>query len=184
MKPSLVLATLVALAAGCSGPGTVDGTVAGNTVLVNDGIVVPDTKATTALIVLGNATGLCDEQQRNAVRKNSVSLSLHLSNVGAGGENVPLTAATYRPLGNAAEDVKGPRFTANVLRMNEACGNMLPATAAQVTGGEIVVTALSLTDGGKAEGTFDLSFGADRITGSFGTPVCVADAKAGTPTCE
>jgi hypothetical protein len=56
---------------------------------------------------------------------------------------------------------------------NSTC-TATPGEGGTASSGTVTIQSISLSDGGGAQGTFDLLFGADHLTGSFNGPFCDA----------
>ena len=188
---SLLMAAL-ALAA-CGGPGSFDGTVAGNTLDVKEAVffVQPFTFGTTSVgnaIALGlsGQTGTCDSLKANTTKANGTALTMALG-VMQGGLSVSddLTSGSYRLL-TILDGLNPPAAGTRVYysafdKLDATCKDTTSQTGL-ATGGSITVDGY--TAGKSVTGSFDLQFGSDTGKGSFNATFCDYQLPTTTPACQ
>lgn len=170
-----------ASAAGCSQPpdhpssGAVMGTVGGVALGAQDAVFMklsttPDNRTVVAITSFSSA---CDIYATDRFSRGSVSLTLELL---SGGPNEGSTAPGDYTLGQPPA-----AFTGDLLATWNSVDTSCGVTQVQATSGTVSVTEVSASS---LVGTFDVTFGGQRVTGSFDAVGC-ADTRAaiGSPTC-
>jgi len=110
------------------------------------------------------------------VPRSSVAMSFQLITLADGSLSGPVTAPGTFSLLTAG--VSTGEFGVNWDTIDASCND----TSTSATGGSVTVTAVSAS---RLEGTFDLTFGADHVTGSFSASNCAATATSqGDPICS
>jgi hypothetical protein len=158
----------------CPTTNTVTGTV-GNQTLAPGGAMAAlglsdASYPNQATIVIANVSGVCALTQMLAVNPSHqtanlvyLSLTLGATSSAAG----PVTPGTYTPTTMVNQ------LTATFGSTDATC-----QTAAQEeTAGQVVLCSAGAT----FAGTFDLTFGADHVTGTFAAPFCNIDIDGGVP---
>ncbi|MGD0528252.1 MAG: hypothetical protein ABSE49_24165 [Polyangiaceae bacterium] len=157
---------------GAANGAQVNGTVDGVTMTVVDQVGVSGTVTTNgstgsyAGAVITNIAGTCSVVQSHANPPNAQALSLVVygsgTTVGPGTYTVGSTAVSGAQVTFAAQDA------------------MCTSTAsADATGGTVT---LSVVNGTSIEGSFDVTFGSDHVSGTFDAPVCAVPTTTGTTT--
>jgi hypothetical protein len=137
-------------AGGTSGAIHVNGTLGGQTLTLVDSIAIQTSTQTEFLIT--SYSGACGYAQAGNEKETSGFLKIKLDT------NSPLAPGMY-PLTDASSD-------AEYKTLDATCSSDIKNEA---TAGTITITAS--TDA-QISGTFDLTFGADHLTGSFAAAVC------------
>lgn len=173
---SVLLAAGALLAGGamaCSSPSsagestgscTVSGSLLGAPLTVRDCASATSTTAGRFVtdIAITDFGGACGILMSNALRANSKVLDLHFNSSSA------LALGTY--------NVGSSGFDAQFATYGPTCDSPSGESAG---GGNVVVTRLTPT----IDGTFDLSFGADHVTGGFSVPNCSPGSTPGPTAC-
>jgi hypothetical protein len=131
--------------------------VAGQTLSAQDAITY--TLGSTTVIGIDSVPNLCSYAQKNELPKNLVSLAFYLSPT--------VTAPGTFVIDQAS-------VTAIWVARDSTCAG----TSVDATSGTITITRLSPT----VNGTFDVMFNQDHVTGSFAATSCDHSQDA-SPTC-
>jgi hypothetical protein len=153
-------ALFLALALTACGPASVSGTVGGQSVDVSDAVfekrttTIPflGTLTSTTVVIGSSPASLCEDLAAGIKRKGTSRVSLVFSDSVVVGEYV---------VGNGDSKVQ-----AGVSKLDAVCSSLVSQSAGA---GKVVITRVS----DEISGTFDLAFGADRITGAFSAHACV-----------
>jgi hypothetical protein len=171
--PTLIFA-MASSACGSSstGPTTTapaTGTVAGIALEAHDAFFVNSSVTTGTVVGITSFSGACETLYTNdRLPGSSAVLSLQLVSYTDGGAAGPVTApGTFSLLPSLGTNEFGAEWTS----VDASCVD----TTISATGGSVTVTDVSASE---LTGSFDLTFGADHITGSFSASECPA---AGTP---
>jgi hypothetical protein len=159
-----------------SAAGSAQGTVRGVALGVQDAFFSNEV-ATGTVLGVTSFPGACEAIYTNKhYPHGSAALSIQLVAYPSGGTAGPVTApGTFTLLGTSLD---GNSFGAAWTSVDASCN----PTSVQATGGTIDLTEVTAS---QLEGTFDLTFGADHLTGSFTASNCAAAASAqGNPTCS
>lgn len=116
-------------------------------------------------LILSTRDNDCDGRRAQIARPDATTLTLHL--VQAAGPGTFRVKQGSRGAGQALA-----RFTA----VDDECGEELARDADE---GTVTVTALDASSTGFIRGTFDVSFGGERLHGDFDTSVCTVDYFCG-----
>ena len=152
---------LAVLSCGCSsgGNGSIQGTVGGATFSPADAVFYPLPPTTTAIAIV-STSGVCDYFSKHEHVKNEFALAIYF-------EQTAATVGTF--------DVSQLAVAWDV---SDATCNIASQAATSGTVKLTSVTAQSI------DGTFDLFFDQDHITGSFHASHCDPQVDASTPaTC-
>lgn len=179
MRRSIVFVCLTALV-GCGSGNSVTGTVQGNSLAAQDALSFQASESfggvteflVGALIV--NISSACstatNDQATNKTPPNLTGLSLAVANTAA------IAPGTYNITSSSV-----PAASAGFTKTDATCNNTVNASA---TAGTITISAI---DSSHAQGTFNLTFGSDTLTGNFNAPNCNINLNgnpdAGAPTC-
>lgn len=173
-----------ALAACGSSSGSFDGTVAGNKLSVEDAVFV-NTSAESGdfiSVVLADVADICDLMKANKQPKEATALTLRLMTFA---DAATLTTVAPGTFNVAASPTMGDNFASAFFTKTDAsCEDTLTGFAGTATAGSVELTSITVSADGKAEGTFDLTFGSDRGKGDFSATYCEIPTTTATPTCE
>ena len=153
----------IALVSACAGNdiGAVNGMVNGASLVVRDCVAYSTGSATAiALIDVG---GICGYFGSNSTPKNSTALVIYFQN--------SMTTGSFS-VGGASN------VSADWSVSDATCTRSLTLASS----GTVTITATSATN---VTGEFDLSFGADHVSGRFNAATCSVSTDAGSPpTCS
>jgi hypothetical protein len=158
------------------GGSSVIGTIGGASVQTADVVALVQSSGggfVTAGVAYTNVSDTCGVLQRVASGGPEPASTVVLSlSVNMAGTTVP--AGTYAIGAQSAIQVAAQFITTDSTCMTVA--------QAQATSGTIVYATVSATT---IQGTFDVTFGTDRVTGRFTAPLCNAHTSntRGTPAC-
>lgn len=145
----------LALLAAC-GPASVSGTVAGESIDSSDAIAektsVPVVGDSLHVVIGGDTSDLCADFSQGILRKSSSRLEFTLLKLG-------------KSLAPGAYPIKDGAIAA-ATKLDSACGDVLTRVA---SGGTVTITSI---EAATIEGTFDLTFDADHVEGSFSAALC------------
>ncbi|HLL54479.1 MAG TPA: hypothetical protein VK447_13085 [Myxococcaceae bacterium] len=127
-------------------------------------------------VYMSSSPDACANLKANITGKSSSLISMTL--VAQGGAS--LTPATYR-----VTTAQGEQRVATVQfdHVNDTCQSAIGGTA-QATAGTISLSRLEAREDGQVQGTFDLSFDSDRVTGRFRGTYCDLSSRPSTNTCQ
>ena len=161
-----------------TGSATLEGTLSGKAVPLQSAAFFGatatqgSTTASSMLILMGSSSDLCGaitssgtSTDPNKTVPNEQGLAVSLVNFGG-----PLSTQTY-PLTASGGSATGVVGVAEYYA-SDAAGKATVQIAA--TSGSITLTSVGFASGTTASGTYDLTFGADHVTGSFNAPWCPA----------
>ena len=180
MKTQLFVAVL-GLLAGCGVQMPVNevrGTVRGVALTPADSVFAVTALNGTPVLYLhmSNQPDACQRLKDSIRAKGSTRLTANLLAQGGG----TLTTGAY----NLAAQSDGRRvISAAFDQLDQTCNSAIggPAEAAS---GTFNLMSFEAKEGGIATGTFDLSFGSDRISGGFRATYCDLSNASGTYTCQ
>ncbi|MBK7860791.1 MAG: hypothetical protein IPJ65_19755 [Archangiaceae bacterium] len=179
------LAAVLGLAA-CGPANAVHGTIDGHALAVEDAIlfVQKDTsgKILGTAVILSDQPALCSTFKANRFPRSSTFLSMGLAR--RNGTEVLLTPEAGEYTVSNTFATQGSVGTAFFGRLDANCVNAVPFQTALAKSGLVTLQQISFDSNGGAGGTFDLSFGSDRVTGSFSVPYCEGLAPTTMPSCE
>ena len=129
---------------------------------------------------VSDQASICDDLQVNDYRANSNYLVGSLVSVDSSNHVIPPALGTY--VVGSPSPVQGPANIANVsfVAFDGACGGPLRV---QATSGNLVVNDLRAEMNGYLNGSFDLTFGSDHVSGSLALPYCAYTGSA-TLSCK
>lgn len=181
----LVGALLSVVLSGC--PGSVQGTVSGIGLSVADTLFYPvkDAGKTTNLVVLiGDKANLCTTLKANRIPRSATAMQFVFYRWA---DDVSTQLApdvgeyTVVPFGTNI--TRGGNYaTAEFIHNDANCTNTISDNAAEGKSGLIKLAAVNAAINGSATGSFDVTFGSDRVTGTFSGAYC--DAAPQKPSCE
>jgi hypothetical protein len=168
---------------GDGGMASISGTVSGTTLMpVSAASTVSTTGAAAnmAIIAISETASLCSDEQASITHRNARALGLQLQNQDASGNQTIPIAGTYDI--TASPQAGAMSASAIVLLLDNQCMTMPNSPVASM--GSVTLTNVNLFAGGETDGTFDLTFGTDHLTGSFAAPFCDQSAAPTTLTCQ
>src|SRR5215472_6457143 len=173
LRPVLIISTLLPLVASCgSSPFTVSGTIGGNSLKAGDAVSaignasVNGATLTGAVVVLSNSAGLCSSAAAGKEPKSSQFMTFVMGEMFYAlttGYTPPAVSYTIWP-GTGAPTTN---WAFAKYAQTDANCNQVQFTVA--TSGTVTVTSMS---NGDVSGNFDITFGGDRVTGSFSAKNC------------
>jgi hypothetical protein len=185
-----LLGVLSACGGGSSSGGAIMGTVYGHQLatmdVVSAAVMVNDSGTGAvdhlAMIVMGNAAGLCAKLTRNARPANFEGISIELTVI----SGPPVTASTPTTAGTFTVASAPANASVNTLTTDATCHTVAAEPSENATSGTVTLTSVS---GDVFSGDFSVSFAnGDAITGSFDPAGCPAvqnfASPPTTPTCE
>lgn len=153
-----LIVVLAAALAACSST-QFHGTVQGQTLAPKESFFQTALGDRVVVVVIDDSGGLCSAKG-NCVDPSSSTLTLTFFGLN------PVVPGTY---------AVGSGVGASFERTDASCRNIVEGGFA--TSGSIVLS--KLVDGSDAEGTFDLTFGGDHVTGQFAASWCGSAAADG-----
>jgi hypothetical protein len=192
MNYTKTLISLLSLAfVACGGPGSVSGTVSGLSLAVQDSIFTPikddDGKTVAAVIVLADKPNICGEIKANRNPKSTTSMVLALFRFSVSQQHLDFLApdvGQYTVI-NSTPKGAGNYAKATFSRTDANCSSTLSEAAGAGVSGTVTVDSLKAEPGGKATGTFDITFGSnDKVKGNFNAVFCDVPPATGNPNCE
>jgi hypothetical protein len=168
---------------------TVNGTAAGRTIAAKDAVAIISKeeaggeKKTTAVINIRDAAGVCADLKGGRAVKQSTALTLR---VGLGNPHTqPVIAAASYDLAKDGQIEGGNYITVNakVSKLSDFCQEELAEATRTATAGTITIATISEA---RVSGSFDLTFGTDKLTGTWDAPLCDVDLSQlpVRPTCR
>ncbi len=193
MARALGLGMLVIVAlslSGCESFNSTSGSVAGFSLSPRDVMFLNLAYggSTPALeLFVSNTANLCRDFKDNRQPKNSTFMVLTLVEYevpaqGAATAKTP-TAGEFRIAPGGVATQSGRYMTGRFDSLNSNCGSLVASTAGTLTAGSLTVKSFDASAGGLLKGSFDLSFGSDRITGQLNATWCDAPSLPSTPQC-
>jgi hypothetical protein len=191
MNYTKTLISLLSLAfVACGGPGSVSGTVSGLSLAVQDAIFTPvkddDRKTIAALIILADKPNICDQMKANRQPKSATSMVLALIRLSDSPQQPFLApdVGQYTVI-NSDPRAAGNYAEARFSRTDATCSSTLSESAGTGVSGTVTVDSLKAEPGGKATGSFDITFGSnDKVKGNFNAMFCDVPTTTGNPNCE
>jgi hypothetical protein len=166
---------VVALVAGavvlaCGGPGSVNGKLGGADLPVKDGLAgsqsVQGVQGKRLLLILTDAAGAaCDRAKNKKIAPSSTEFWIELIQQGADASPGDFTVSEGDESAPPERSVDAKFF-----RYGEFCGL---SASGRATSGKVTLKQGAAAAGEFAQGSFDLVFGAERVSGSFNVPFCV-----------
>lgn len=119
-------------------------------------------------LVLSSRADDCDAHRKQIARPDATTLTLHLVQAGGPG--------TFRVK-------RGSRGAGDALARFASVGRDCDEEAAMdADAGSVTVTAIDSSSSGYIKGTFDVTFGGERLHGDFDTSACTVDYFCGEAT--
>ena len=179
-RVSLVVAGCsIGFAAGCGGTGphgeNIVGTIGGQEFVVADSAAYVRTSRHLANVEVTDFADSCAATAGNVYPRTSRVLRFLLSDADA---NTPPTQPgtyTVHPLG---DPVTGLYAACGVEVYDASCG----LSTLACTGGTVTLTLVDTSGTGQLAGTFDITIGADHVTGNFDSAIC-ANVSEAAETC-
>jgi hypothetical protein len=178
VPPFVALAALAACSSSSStatsGSGQNVGTVEGHSLSVQDGVAVnePSTVLLPLSVVLGSRANLCPLLRGGTPMTegtheiaNLTFLELDLQATGPGTYDLSI------------DDGGAPTAMAFFGAVDDSCNTLLAGLDDWATGGTVTLTRVDTV----VEGSYDLAFGSDHLTGHFSVPHCDGVSLGGTP---
>jgi hypothetical protein len=135
-----------------------------------------DNNAPVFYLHMSNQPDACQKLKANISAKGSTRLTANL--VAQGG--AMLTTGAY----NLAAGSDGRRVIAAAFdQLNQTCESAIGGRA-DASSGTFNLISFDPKEGGIATGTFDLTFGSDRISGGFRATYCDLSTASGANTCQ
>lgn len=169
----------LAVLVGCGGPGSFDGSVAGNRLNTKSAIFLMSSNV--LMVLLTDVDGTCAKIKAGQLSKNMSSFVLGIVQQ----ENntfVTPTPGDYAIIGPGA--AAPSKFAVGSFGKSDAnCRNTLTDQQSQANGGTLKLSSYKAEAGGTAVGTFEVTVGsqADKAKGSFNAEFC--DFSRSQTTC-
>lgn len=180
-------AFLVAALSGC--PGSVSGTVSGIGLTVSDTIFYPVKdnagKTTNLIILLADKGNLCSMLKANRQPKSATGLQIVFYRWGTDNTVLAPDTGDYTVVPGGTSVSNGGNYAmASFMHFDANCSNTLSADAAAGKSGLVKLTSVNSAVNGSASGSFDITFGTDRVTGGFSGAYCDMGSLPNNPSCE
>jgi hypothetical protein len=164
------------------GPATITGTVNGKSFVPVDAYIYDESydfpgAVVRAVKMTSYANGCTVQKADDAHVANSTYLKLYFGKKNS--TTMPtVTPGTYA-IGMSMPDANGDVVIGGA-QLKSFDGTCLP-TVSTATAGTLTLTTYTMSG---ATGSFDLTFGSDRLTGSFGASACDITPPAGAGACQ
>ena len=173
---SIIWAGMFVFFCACGGPGSVDGTVRGQAVPINDSIsaAVTVTAGTAQFhageVVMGNAGSLCKDVAGRIEHPNEKVLVIAMFDVNGASLTTPVATGTFAIY---QQGTNPPAHAATLsVSVNDATCNTIDAQSAKATSGTVTLEHIS---GNVFSGKYDVVMDSgDHITGDFDPEGCPA----------
>lgn len=180
-------AFLVAALSGC--PGSVSGTVSGIGLTVSDTIFYPakDTagKTTSLSVLLADKGNLCSTLKANRRPRSSTGMLITFFRLATDFTVLAPDIGDYTVVPGGTKVATGGNYAvASFLHVDANCSNTLSDEAAAGKSGLVKLTSVNSAVNGSASGSFDITFGTDRVTGGFSGAYCDIGTLPENPSCE
>jgi hypothetical protein len=160
--------------AGCGGVGSASGSVGGNSLSVKDGFgaAQTDSTGTAVVIALTDVSGVCSQAQGNHKLKSGTAVEMTLGVLGSDGKLGAPAKGDYKIISLQSLFTQGSTPpTGNVafvtfVKADASCSD----TSKEADSGTITVTSIDAK--GNASGTYNATFGSDKLTGAFDVTAC------------
>lgn len=149
-------------------PAKLSFTVSGNTLEVQSAVLLWRDRADDAQLFFADQEGLCEKLSAGAWPREAMTLVIALKNNARELRDAPWGSGDY-PLRTGG--TRAPRDTKRAI-FRQLGSDCRPTFQAPATAGKVRLTGPEAVLGGKVSGELDLTFGADRATGSFSATVC------------
>jgi hypothetical protein len=156
---------------GCGPGNSVHGSVGGNSLAAVDAISLtyPVTSTETGAVVLVSDKGnLCQTLKAGHQPASWTLLELIVIKLDTATSTASLTPGTYAYVGQPTQPGS---YSAGAFMKSDATCKATSSTTT-TTAGTVTLTTANLAPSGRLTGSFDLTLGADKITGSFDAPFC------------
>ncbi|HLL55129.1 MAG TPA: hypothetical protein VK447_16355 [Myxococcaceae bacterium] len=186
MKKLISVAAVMGLLVGCGG-STVSGTVRGAQLSAQDAVfdVINSSSGggQTFVLYIGDTPNLCQKIKANQTAKNSASFVVVAGVVDNAGNTGALANGDYTVYPFSEADATGKVAFTVFDKYDGTCRSTLGSNTPTGTGGKVTLNSFSAKEGGTASGTFEVFFGADKVTGNFNATYCSFPTSSGTSTC-
>lgn len=160
----------------------VTGTVGGEALKPLEGVlgeaVSGRGRVDTLLLVVTEATGACAQVKADTTSASTTTIELTLKN----DRGDTLKAGTYPVVAGFPSGSSGNYAKGTLSKYNAACANAYAADAGTITSGTVTLT--TWTEATSATGSFDLTVGADHLTGNFAANTCAGVTEANVSTAD
>jgi hypothetical protein len=191
LSPATLLLSL--LSVGC-GVGSVEGTVKGQALDVEDGVVMTGNQflgawgSPNAAVVILTSTGqLCTSFTKSLLPNEATGLVFVLFQTGPDKKPVPLEPGEYKWVSTsfgAGDEANAKTAQVEWVSTDNQC-KRVEDRGAMATAGSVKLESIDTSEFGRAAGTFTLSFGEDTIKGSFDVSKCDSVVpKSSEQVCE
>jgi hypothetical protein len=175
MNRSTWLTSLAVVSLAACSPNIVNGTVAGNGLVVADAALWAQKDSSgnveAAVLLLSDKPGLCDALKANRQAKNQTYLVLQLFSFNDQAQRLVPGPGDFTVVDT--DPTRGGNYaTAQFVKTDSACVNTLSPAVSKAKSGLVKVSTLALTASSHGIGTFDATFGTDNVTGAFSTSYC------------
>jgi hypothetical protein len=136
-------------------------------------------EALGAQILILDSAGACADLQADSFPPNTTYLNLGVFTNDATGAYVPPGPGDYP----VKEATTGNSSTAT-FAIDDATCQPGYEQGGNATGGNVHIASIDLADGGGVSGSFDLTFGSDRLSGSFNAAACPGTFSTARATCK
>jgi hypothetical protein len=171
----------------CGGPGTVEGTVAGNALEVKSALTVSEGGVRNNIIFLSDKEGRCESALGGRRPKNETALGIALVRYDFSTtppSYLPIAPGDYRVQTDSNFSTNWTQYAVVEFGNGDAnCEEMLSSDLRRAVSGLVTIASID-SSGGITSGSFDLTIGkqGDRLTGSFDATACAA--PSGGNSCE
>ena len=163
----------------CSGPATVDGTVAGHGLDTKDGVVSLIADPGFIAVFVSDVDGVCEAVQSNTLKKGETFLMMAL----AQRENETFVTPTPGEYLIDSDGCTSCRAAVVSFWRVNAASCETNDVSQDAESGKVVLSSYDAAKG--AKGTFELHFaGGDKLTGEFDVPFCEMPATTPAVVCQ
>jgi hypothetical protein len=186
--PRAITGSIVAALGACTTPTVVNGTVTGDSLTVKDAMTLDGSQSgenvpdAAGIVVIASTSGICPAFQNNTVAANATQLVLTLYRTDSGG-NVKSPGTGDYTINNRDPVPANSAIAVAAFAVTGATCGPVPGQGGIATSGTVHLSSMSLSTNGGAQGTFDLTFETDHLTGSFDAPFCDAPNGQMQQTC-
>jgi hypothetical protein len=175
MTRSTLVLSLAALALAACSPNQFNGTVAGNPLVVVDAALFTQKDSAgavqAAVVWLSDKPNLCASLKANREVKSQTSLVLQLYAFNDQAQLLSPGPADFTVVNQ--NPTNGGNFAGAVFaRTDSTCTTTIADSTGKASSGLVKASTLALTASSRAVGTFDLTFGTDRVNGVFDAAFC------------
>ena len=158
--------------------GSVGGATLKQTEVLLGEVVSQRGRIETLVVSISEASGACELAKSNTATKDTVTLSFTLQN----DKGDTLHPGTYPVIAGRPTGTAGNYTKALISKLDAACVDAYAGDKGIATGGTVTLSTWS--EGASATGTFDLTVGAETLTGSFAANACAGFTQAMLDTAE